>query len=176
MGLKHTGLGFFILLAVLTITACGGGNESSTPHAAIVSTPTLNIFSGNMEFVIKSDTVDLAPGSSFEIETPTSLPSEPIYSSVIIKSIQFSIPEGTIEPEIRFMGTVPTICNRILFKIDPIDSKNQIIIHIFTTAKLNSGCLKREQLFDQTIRLTKVPTGTYTVWINGNKLGEYSVP
>jgi len=118
----------------------------------------------------------MAPGSSAIVQTPTPPPSEPIYGSVMLSSIKFTIPEGTVEPEIRFLGTVPTLCNKLIFKVDPIDSKKQIIIHVFTTSNMKESCLKKAEPFDQTIRLSKVPTGTYTVWFNGNKLGEYSVP
>ena len=174
MQLKQLGPGLFIV-AALIITACGG-NNTPTPQA-VTAVPALN-FNANdaTEFIIKSDTIDMAPGSSVEVKTPTPLPSEPIYGSVMVKSIKFTIPEGAVEPEIRFMGTVPTLCNKLIFKVDPVNSKNEIIIHIFTTSNLTVVCLKRVQPFDQTIRLTKIPTGSYTVWFNGNRLGKYDVP
>jgi hypothetical protein len=176
MALKRFGQGLLILVALM-ITACGGNDKSSTPQAVTPSPiPNFDNPSDASNFIIKADTVDLAPGTSIEIQTPTPIPSEPIFGSVMIKSIKFSIPEGAVEPEIRFLGTVPTQCNKLIFKVDPIDAKNQIIIHVFTTSNLKAACLKMAEPFDQTIRLSKIPTGSYTVWFNGNKLGEYSVP
>jgi hypothetical protein len=174
MLLRRPGLVLFIS-TLLMVTACGG-NNTPTPHAVTPTPANLNSFTDPNGFVIKSDRVDIAPGSSVEIHTPTPLPSEPIYGSVQVKSIQFVIPEGTTEPEIRFLGTVPSLCNKLIFKVDPVDNKNQIIIHIFTTSNLKAPCLNGAQPFDQTIRLTNITTGMYTVWFNGNKLGEYTVP
>ena len=177
MFLKRFGLGLTIALALLIVAACGGNKNTPTPQAA-TATPGVNldVFSDPSAFVIRSDTVDIAPGSTLEIHTPTPPPSDPIYGSVMIKNINFTIPEGTTQPEIRFLGTLPSICNRLIFKVDPIDNRNQIIIHVFTTSNLKVICLKGAQPFDQTIRLTNISTGTYSVWFNGHKLGEYSVP
>jgi len=175
MLLKRLGPGLF-LIAAMIITACGGNNNTPTPQAVTATPPKNFDKTDSAEFIIKSDTINIAPGNSVEVQTPTPLPSEPIYGSVMVQSIKFTIPDGAVEPEIRFIGTVPTLCNKLIFKVDPVDNKNQVIIHIFTTSNLLVTCLKKALPFDQTIRLTKIPSGNYTVWFNGNKLGEYSVP
>jgi hypothetical protein len=173
MSLKK--LAFGLMLMTLSLTACGGNKETATPQAV---SPLLNVpgENGYSSIPVTSDTIDIEPGMTAEVKTPTPEKMDPVYGPVYIKSVSMTIPEGSSFPEIHFQGTLPTPCHKLIFKVDPVNSQNQIIIKLLSSVNLKVSCVKTTQPFDQVIRLSHIPSGTYSVWVSGNNLGEFTVP
>ena len=176
MNLKQFGVG--IILPVLILSACQSQTEP-TPTAQPVSQIVVNNPAGDApsSFTITTDMIDIAPGDSVEIKTPTpQFESAPVYGSVYLKNAEMTIPQGELLPEVRFQGSLPTPCHQLILKVDPINNQNQIVIKVLASANLKQVCSNALQPFDQKIKLTNVPSGTYSVWVSGTKLGEFSVP
>lgn len=184
MQFKWTGLASFFIL-ILLLSACGG-NESTpaskndTTAAEEKNTSNVSWSPTNVaEGIIKSDPVDIGPGSSIEIRTPTPTPAgtvEPVYGSVVIKNASVSLPNGSATPVVRVIGYLPSPCHKLIIKMDPDIGQKIISIHVLSSAYLQVPCNQKYMPFDQTIRLVDIPRGKYTVWINGNNLSTVSIP
>ncbi|MCE1253640.1 MAG: hypothetical protein LWX83_08850 [Anaerolineae bacterium] len=177
MNLRKFGAGMFFLILLMAVSACQSQEETPTPQPPkqlAVNNPTGEAPS---PFTLSTDKIDIAPGKSLEIKTPTpKFESSPVYGSVYIRSINMKIAEGEVLPEIQFQGSLPTPCHKLIFSVDPINAQHQIVIKVLSAANLKQVCSNALQPFDQSIQLTDIPSGSYSVWVSGSKLGEFTVP
>jgi hypothetical protein len=70
-------------------------------------------------------------------------------------------------------GELPTPCHELRIIYNPPDAENKIQIEVFSVADPNAVCAQMLQPFEQNIPLGSFPAGHYTLWVNGNQMGEF---
>ena len=182
MHLRRSGLVFAFF--ALIISACSGNNASTTTPTPILENTLSPMVNPSMiaDSVVKSDPIDIAPGISVIVQTPTPNPTatpsaliEPVYGSVLINNANIITSNGTTIPEIRIQGLLPTPCHKLIIKVDPITIQNTLSIHVLSSADLQVACIQKLQPFDQTIRLLNIPPNRYTIWVNGINISTITI-
>ena len=69
-------------------------------------------------------------------------------------------------------GDLPTPCNQLRAEIGAPDAENKIEVDLYSVSNPNKACAQVLKPFEESIDLGKLPTGHYTVWVNGELAGE----
>jgi hypothetical protein len=164
-----------LLLLTVVLTACSKSTETSSPVNSTAPTP----------YPPSSD-----QGSSVTLQpvNPYPAPGEPAYApapgdenlkrgkvELNKKSSQILTLESQ-PPQIvlQLKGSLPTPCHMLRVVISPADDQNRINLEVYSLSDPVKICTQMLQPLDASIHLGSFPSGTYTVWVNGEKLGEFS--
>src|SRR6185503_7905219 len=80
-----------------------------------------------------------------------------------------SPPEDSIVPN----EPIPSPCNQLRAKIGTPDVENKIEVELYSVSDPNQVCAQVLKPFEESIDLGTFPSGHYTVWINGEIVGEF---
>ncbi|MDH3944275.1 MAG: hypothetical protein OEV06_09310 [Anaerolineae bacterium] len=111
-------------------------------------------------------------------------PSDPegwVRGNAFINETDLLIMESyPIQVSLLVLGELPTPCNRLAYDIDPPDEENQIHIEIYSLYEPETICIQVIEPFEENISISSLDTpldeGLYTVWVNGEKVGEFNYP
>lgn len=70
-------------------------------------------------------------------------------------------------------GDLPTPCNQLRAEINSPDAENKIVVDVYSVIDPNQVCVQVLEPFEESIDLGTFPTGHYTVWVNGEQVGEF---
>jgi len=71
-------------------------------------------------------------------------------------------------------GSLPTPCHYLRVKVSPPDAENKIAVEVYSLVDPSQVCIQVLQPFETTLDLGTFAAGTYTVWVNGQQVGEYT--
>lgn len=148
---------FFVLVA-FTLTACASSSEEP-------STP------------IDPDAPVLSPSTSEPMETPSlSLPDDSkfVRGNIFIEESGLVIRES-FPPQIslNLSGNLPTPCHQFRANINKPDEQNRINVDVYTVVDPNMMCIQVLKEFSESVNLGTYPSGHYSVWVNGESVGEF---
>jgi hypothetical protein len=100
---------------------------------------------------------------------------EPIYIDSADLLIAESFPA---QVRLHIMGNLPSPCHEFQFEVEAPDADNQIHVAAYSTIDPAAMCAQVLQPFEQTISISMEGSanGTYSVWLNGEQVGEFSYP
>jgi hypothetical protein len=78
-----------------------------------------------------------------------------------------------VQISVNLKGSLPTPCNHLRAVIAEPDADKNIKINLYTVTDPNTMCTDVLQPFDVNLMLGSFPAGHYTVWVNGEKVGEF---
>jgi hypothetical protein len=78
--------------------------------------------------------------------------------------------------ELALKGNLPTPCHQLRVQIPEPDRSNQIQVEVYSLVKPGEICIQVLEPFEVQIPLKDLPSGQYTVWVNGEKAGNVDVP
>jgi hypothetical protein len=73
-------------------------------------------------------------------------------------------------------GNLPTPCNELRLIVSPPDDNNRIEIEAYSVTEPNLMCTQVLEPFEARISLGNFTEGEFTVWIEGEQVGEFSLP
>lgn len=145
------------LLSALLLTGCSAAANS--PDTAVTNPP-----EGQMT------------PSTPEVPDYQPLPGDASLTrgNVYINSTELLIRES-FPPQVSLSmkGDLPTPCHQLRVRISEPDSENKIYAEVYSIADSKRTCIQALKPFEEYIDLGVFPTGHYTVWINGEKVGEF---
>jgi hypothetical protein len=153
-------------ILVFLLAACGNASSPDNPTSA---TPTQDPSNPD-----KSGSV---------VEFPTVIPNE--YSpqsgdtgktrgNFILDSANLNIMESyPIQVSLYIAGSLPTPCHELRVDVSQPDQQFQIQIEIYTVLDPEIMCAQVLKPIEATIPMGSFPTGSYSVWVNGSKIGEF---
>jgi hypothetical protein len=74
---------------------------------------------------------------------------------------------------LTLQGNLPTPCHTLRVRVNPPDEQNRITIEVYSLTDPAKTCAQMLKPFDANIPLGSFPAGHYTVWVNGEKIGEF---
>ncbi len=73
---------------------------------------------------------------------------------------------------LNLKGSLPTPCHQLRVAVSAPDSENKILVDVYSVWSLDSICVQVLETFEVNIPFGSLPTGHYTVWVNGKQVTE----
>lgn len=72
-------------------------------------------------------------------------------------------------------GSLPTPCHQLRVAVAKPDDQKRLKLDVYSVAKPDQVCIQVLHGFEQGVSLGGgFPSGTYTVWVNGQRIGEFT--
>lgn len=150
-----------LFVAVLVLTACGPAEVPGTPPNFPVENP---------------------PGGITPVE-PIELPFAPKPSDATLSRGEAFISEAgllireSFPPQIALTlsGDLPTPCHELRVVVGQPDADNRIDVEAYSVVDPEMICTQVLESFQENIELGTFPGGHYTVWVNGERAGEFDL-
>jgi hypothetical protein len=105
------------------------------------------------------------------------LPNEASLSrgDVIINSTDLIVMESDpLQIALQIEGTLPSPCHKLRVDLNEPDDQNRIVIEVYSLVDPNENCIQVIEPFEANIPLGSYPDGSYTVILNGEKVGDFT--
>jgi len=121
------------------------------------------------------------PGSQMPTSQPSTQPflpqpgDENMTRSVVYLDEASLLIRESFPPQvsISLRGNLPTPCNQLRAAVNTPDRENRLMVEVYSVADPDRVCAEVLEPFEEAIDLGSFPTGHYTVWVNGNQIGEF---
>lgn len=79
---------------------------------------------------------------------------------------------------LKIKGFMPTPCHKLRIQVHPADEQGRIIVEAYSLIDPdpNLVCIQMLEAFQANVGLAVRESGHYTVWLNGQKIGEFDHP
>ncbi|HLF37501.1 MAG TPA: hypothetical protein VI520_06175 [Anaerolineales bacterium] len=105
---------------------------------------------------------------------PPAEPSGSIHGPVFIDQAELLIRESfPIQVDLRLSGSLPTPCATLGWSVADPDEQGRIEVEAYSSQDAALACIQVLQEFEETIPLGAYSTGSYSVWLNGERIGEF---
>ena len=94
----------------------------------------------------------------------------PVYIDQAELLIRESFP---IQVDLHLSGSLPTPCAALRWSVADPDEQGRIEVEAFSSQDAALACIQVLQEFEETIPLGAYSTGSYSVWLNGELIGEF---
>jgi len=132
---------------------------------------------GNFEVLLNGEPVGeirlasepKAPGSSGPNAGMTRGP-------VFIDEVELVILESfPVQIELVIRGALPTPCASLEWSVEPPDDKGRILVEAFSLQDPALDCIQVLQEMEERLAIGSYSAGSYSVWLNGELVGEFDV-
>jgi len=104
-------------------------------------------------------------------------PAEPpgsIRGPVFIDQAELLIRESfPIQVDLHLSGSLPTPCATLGWSVGEPDEQGRIEVEAYSSQDAAVACIQVLQEFEENISLGAYSTGAYSVWLNGELIGEF---
>jgi hypothetical protein len=76
---------------------------------------------------------------------------------------------------LRLEGTLPTPCHKLRVRVPAPDKENRVLIEAYSLSAPGEVCIQMLAPFEANISLANLPSGQYTIWLNGQEMGKIEV-
>ncbi|MDH5506882.1 MAG: hypothetical protein OEZ02_06645 [Anaerolineae bacterium] len=154
-------------LFVLITSACSFGSKEPLPSSPDPNSPVVGV-----------------PGAGNDDPAKNSLEPQPgdealTRGNAFINSAELLVMESyPVQIMLAVTGDKPTPCNSLRVLVSAPDDENRIAVDIYTLSKPGEDCVQVLEPFSENIGIPMVGAadGIYTVWLNGELIGEFSFP
>ena len=173
---------FMLCTLVTLLAACNGESPLATavpaePNLPVIATPVAT----------ELPPTDMTP---IMVEPPEQGAPKPINSehlpqrddgnltrgAVFIDHSELSLMESDpIQVRLTLQGSLPTPCNQLRVIASPPDEQNQIQVEVYSVSDPDKACVQVLEPFEANIGLGSFPAGHYSVWVNGEMVGDFVV-
>jgi hypothetical protein len=92
---------------------------------------------------------------------------------VMIDSSEILVLESfPIQATLHLKGALPTPCHKLRAEVSEPDEQNRIQVEVYSLVEPGQVCIQVLEPFETNIPLGSFASGTYEVWVNGEKVGE----
>ena len=109
-------------------------------------------------------------------EPPT---GDMVHGPVFIDDVQLLIMESfPIQVMLNITGELPTPCHVFQADVSEPDEANEIRVEVYSVVAEGEVCIEVIQPFNENVSIPMAgkPDGVYSVWVNGEKVGDFSYP
>lgn len=100
-------------------------------------------------------------------------------AAVFIDSADLLIMESyPVQIRLHIVGNLPTPCHHFQADVAAVNDQNEIHVRVYSLVNPAVMCTQVLQPFDESVSIPMdgAEDGTYTVWLNGDLVGEFSYP
>ena len=91
----------------------------------------------------------------------------------IDKSELLVMESDPIQIALVLKGALPTPCNQLRVVASPPDEQNRIQVDVYSVIDPTQICIQVLEPLDTNVGLGSFPAEHYSVWVNGEKIGEF---
>jgi hypothetical protein len=165
---KGTQMNISILFVVISILA-GACAPAATPRASLAGVPP--------DSAVTSPAISDPPsGETPELPAYSPQPGDGKFKRGIlfISKTDLKLRESfPVQVVLEMSGELPTPCHQLRVIVEPPDLENKILVDTYTVVNPELMCIQVVKPFEETIDLGTFPGGHYTVWVNGEQVGEF---
>jgi hypothetical protein len=102
-----------------------------------------------------------------------------VRGNAYVRDAQLVIMESyPVQVSLSVSGELPTPCNEFRYAIEQPDAENRIYVEVYSVVDPEELCIQVLESFSENISLPvqDLPDGTYSVYVNGELVGEFSYP
>lgn len=149
-----------LFLLTLLIASCAPAISNTLPPDTVVTNPPADAMPPN-----EAPANPLAPKPSDGKLTR---------GNVFIQESDLLIRES-YPPQISLgvSGELPTPCHELRVEVSVPNAENKIMLDVYTVVDPDAVCIQVLKPFQENIDLGTFPGGHYTVWVNGEIVGEF---
>jgi len=127
-----------------------------------------------------NEPVEVTPGPN-QSQSPGSTPSQDnlVRGPIFLEEFNLLIMESfPVQIALQVKGELPTPCHSFSYSIAQPNEKKEIHVDMYSLIEEGVICIQVIQPFEDTVSVPMIgqPEGEYTVWINGELVGEFSYP
>lgn len=107
------------------------------------------------------------------------VPTQPAAGAVYVDSADLLIMESyPVQVRLWVTGNLPTPCHSFEAQVAAADAQNRIYVTAYSAADPAAMCAQVLQPFEEgiAIPMESAADGTYSVWLNGELVGEFTYP
>jgi len=155
----------FLSLVVILVTSCAPAPKPTSepgilpPDTAVTSPPQDDMTTNEPT----ENPFSPQPGDS-KLTRGNVFPQE---SSLVIRE---SYPP---QISLNLSGDLPTPCHQLRAEVSAPDTDNKINVDVYSVVDPNQVCIQVLEPFEESIDLGTFPSGHYSVWVNGESVGEF---
>jgi len=98
-----------------------------------------------------------------------------VRKEVNVSSSELIIMESyPLQVNLLVKGALPTPCHHLRAEIHEPDQENSIHVDLYSLVEPDLACIQVIEPFDEKIPLGTYPDGTYSVYLNGEWVGEFT--
>lgn len=174
-------LRIILLIGVLMMAACAP--QSTIEPLPVETSPAVESPAVTSPAPGSPDDTVVSPGGS-ETEAPSPAPWQPSaqdkslsQSEAFVTSTDILVLES-FPPQymLTIKGNLPTPCHQLRVEVGEPDAQNQIQVQVYSVVDPNLMCIQVLEPFEENIPLGSLPTGQYTVLVNGERSGQIEAP
>ncbi len=165
-----------IIISLLVLAACSAAETQVTPEDK-------GLEASGTPLPARPTTTPAAPVELPPVEGPAYSPLEPLPDED--KMIRGGISPGSaeiimlesfpVQVILNISGMLPTPCNLPRAEVSEPDAENNIHVEMWTLVEPDAICIQVLQPFEVNIPLGSYESGSYTVYLNDNEVGEFSL-
>ncbi len=156
-----------LLLFTLTLSACApAADQTGSSPTEPVTDPNAPVDSG----------LDPAGSTMPSNENFAPMPSdegmtrgEAYLDDVELLTLESYPPQFTL----NIKGNLPTPCYQLRIAVSEPDAENKVNVEIYSIADPDQTCTQVLAPFEVNYSLGTFPTGTYSLWVNGEKVADF---
>lgn len=156
-----------LLLLALLISACGSSNSDEAVSYPNPSYPNDNSYPNSVSAPTQSPSVENPYAPAPDDATLTR--GEAFIESAEILTLE-SYP---LQFMLNLKGNLPTPCNQLRIAVNPPNTENKVEVTVYSVIDPNKMCVQALAPFEVNFSLGSFPTGSYSVWVNGNKVADF---
>jgi hypothetical protein len=80
-----------------------------------------------------------------------------------------------VQTNVILRGYLPDPCHELRVVIDGPNRRNQIFLEVYSVVETGKACVTKIEPYEATIPLGSLPAGSYSIWVNDQKLGDFDV-
>lgn len=172
---------FIFFTGIFVMAACAP--QSAVEPSPALTSPAIESPAATSPATESPDDTVVSPGES-ETETPSPAPWQPsaqdkslsqgeaFVTSTDILVMESFPPQYTL----TIKGNLPTPCHQLRVEVGEPDAQNQIPVKVYSVVDPNLMCIQVLEPFEENIPLGSLPSGQYTVIVNGQQAGQIEAP
>jgi hypothetical protein len=79
-----------------------------------------------------------------------------------------------VQVVLNLKGTLSTPCHHLRAKVNQPDAENRIQVEVYSIHDPDEICIQMLEEYETNIPLGSFPDGSYTIWVNGEQVGEFT--
>jgi inhibitor of cysteine peptidase len=169
---------FWLTIIAVLLAACGIAQTQPSTTGEPKSPATTVVVPGATES-LSAPVSNETPAAAESTPSPLDpLPNEEnmIRGEAFVESAEVILLESfPVQVNLAVKGTLPTPCHLLRAEVGEPDENGRIDVELYSLTEPGVICIQVLQPFDTTIPLGSYPSGSYTVYVNGEKVGEFDV-